>query len=197
MSLADFSTLADAIQSILIGLAVIIGGVWALFRFWSLREAEKANAELKALKKSLEERPTFKVVIEASRLGATGKFPTQLLTKIVVYNLGNRSDVIDWSQSRLLVSKVARFEGGKVEYEIPSYLKPSSPDITLISTSIDPREEESFHILVPVPEPGTYYLEFTANVSARTALQAESIHIDAGLTIGQLLWSADTYVLVE
>lgn len=46
MSLEEFKNLAAGIQSLLIGLAVLVGGVWTMVRFFSMKEVKKARAEL-------------------------------------------------------------------------------------------------------------------------------------------------------
>ena len=46
MNPEKFNNIASGIQSLLLALAVIIGGVWTLYTFSSLKQVEKAKAEL-------------------------------------------------------------------------------------------------------------------------------------------------------
>ena len=68
MTLEDFNNLAAGIQSLLVGLAVLVGGGWALFRFFSLKEIKKATADLEKAKRDLQQRGHLQVEMHATQI---------------------------------------------------------------------------------------------------------------------------------
>ena len=105
MSLNDFAMLAEAVQSLIVSVAVVIGGGWALYQFVSLNSIAKSKAELESIKRSLSKRAVIETVIEhqifAHPTIDTGKC---LLCTVYLKNIGSRLELIDESKTALVAT---------------------------------------------------------------------------------------------
>ncbi|MCA1634468.1 MAG: hypothetical protein LC802_12430, partial [Acidobacteria bacterium] len=114
MDLNDFKNLAEAFQAIAIGLAVIIGGIWAFYRFWSLQEMGRARWELEKLQKSLTERATINVSLFARSETNPGGSGYYIEVAASLTNIGNRTEVLNWSDGGVFTAPVLGRDKGNV-----------------------------------------------------------------------------------
>ena len=70
MDFEDFKNLAAGVQSCFVALAVLVGGTWALCRFFLLKDIERARAEVEKSRKELSERGHLQVKLTVTP-GAT------------------------------------------------------------------------------------------------------------------------------
>jgi len=194
MPLQDFSTIASAIESILVGLAVICGGIWAIFRFGSLREAKKARAELDILKKSLEEEACIEAKIAASRIGSPSEFPAQLLVDISLTNSGNYPEIIEWGKAKIIIRKFTGIENKKIQYSDPLELE---IDSMWEYTIIDPKGTEVLPHLALIEESGTYHISFEVTTSPKVKDTPTVKPFEQETKNQRLYWGASTIILVE
>jgi hypothetical protein len=115
MNAETFSEIASGIQSLVVAAAALAGGVWALYRFGSLKEVEKARAELERVGKSLLERGIFDIQVKAKQLSAVANSHCYVVVNAVVHNSGNRTEVIDWSKSGIYVTHVSSDAHGHLQ----------------------------------------------------------------------------------
>ena len=159
MGLEDFKNLAAGIQSLLVGLAVLIGGGWALFRFFSLREVKKATAELEKMKRDLQQRGHLQIEMKASQIFSSDYIEKYINVSLLISNVGNRSEVIRWLDSKFSASPVSRGVNGEVKLGEPIWAQVYSQHFKLEASTIDPGTSESYALLIPVGSDGVYLLE--------------------------------------
>lgn len=158
MSLEDFKNIADGVQSLIVSIGVLIGGAWALFRFRTLKDIEKARADLEKLKRDLLERGHLKVQMEASQFDAPDGSVQYINIILTITNVGNRTEIIRWLDSKVGAALVVRDDGSvRLGPEIRAQI--ISLYMNLSASTIDPGNTEQYGFLVPIENVGTYFLE--------------------------------------
>ena len=195
MSITDFKDLADAIQSIVLTLAVVIGGLWTAYRFWSLQEIRKAKAELIGLQKTLTERGTLSISIEANsvkRLDGNGYY---INVKASFTNVGNQTEVLKWSEGRVQAALVVGESEGEVifgdwvETRLLGRLGPQ------VGATVAPSETIVFPFLIPVLQSGVYYIGLRVPGSPQ---ETEATKRYAGSEPEDVItWASESYLLVN
>jgi len=159
MDIEHFKNLADGIQSIIIALGVLIGGGWALFRFRTLKDIEKAKADLEKLKRDLLERGNLKIEMQASQFDASDGSVQYISITLVITNVGNRTEIIRWSHSKIGAALIECAADGSMRLGGEIRAQVFSLYITLKASTIDPGNSEQYAALIPVEKTGTYFLE--------------------------------------
>jgi hypothetical protein len=197
MNPADFSNVASGIESIALTIAIVVGGVWALYRFGALRAIEKAKADLEATQRKLRERGILNITMEATQLTGQGTSDRRIVVNVTVKNDGNRSEVINWAASFVRVTQVvASREAEALAYGQSLNLLYSTPDGPSISSSVMPAQVRTFPFLALVDGPGTYHLQFVAKVSPAEATISEAEHRAAGTPADEFIWQSASYITV-
>src|SRR6059058_5834445 len=99
MTYPEFVALAGAIQSLFVAAAVLVGGIWTVFRFRALNELARAQAELAQLRDALEREPAITLKVETQVLPAIATLPASIQVIVQLQNLGKAPDVVDWGAS--------------------------------------------------------------------------------------------------
>ena len=115
MELGQFKDLAAGIQSILVAIAVLVGGAWALFRFFSLKEVKKATAELQKIRQELQSRGHLQITIDAKDLHSKEPKSSYINLTLTITNVGNHAEVIRWSESRIVAAPVSQGSEGETQ----------------------------------------------------------------------------------
>ena len=75
MTLAEWKELANIFQAVAVGIAVLAGGGWTLFQYFSLRSIQHAQASLEKTRielerehRALQERGIVDIALEAERI---------------------------------------------------------------------------------------------------------------------------------
>jgi hypothetical protein len=106
MSLADFKDLMAVVQSLILTLAIMVGGVWSLYIFIRLRYIEKAKAELRELEQKTREHAVIEVNLEAVQLDTGDGGPRVISATAVLKNSGNRNIHLDFHEARWNTARV-------------------------------------------------------------------------------------------
>lgn len=192
MTLEDFKDLTASVQSLSIGFAAILGGVWALFRFWTLRESSRAAVELRAKERELRSRSLLNLTIKAEVTADIEGIGRCILISITVSNPGNHAEIIRWQQTRLEVVPILRGRNGTLIFGegVPTLIHRNPA----ISSAIEPGEIQSY-AFTTAAQPGLYRVEFLCAVSVGRS-DVEASHKSAGVPIGDLMYSVATHVEV-
>ncbi|MCZ6690092.1 MAG: hypothetical protein O7H41_10845 [Planctomycetota bacterium] len=196
MTLDQFESLASGIESAAVVLALFAAGTWAYFRFRAFGEAEKAKADLNALKRSLREQSVVNIDLEASRLACSDDLGRWLLVRVTLKNEGNRLEILAPHAERLEVRRVNRrdSEAPSLGDALSGTLSDSNP---LHGHSILPAESISHCFLVPLAENGIYLVSYDAKMSPIEGAKVAREHQEAGHGAGAQFWGSNTYVAVE
>ena len=159
MSFEDYNNFASAIQSLIIAISIIIGGIWAIFRCFSLRALKKAKSEVEKLKKELQERAILNVQINFEILGSLNNRNKSICLTLNLTNEGNRKEVIDLSKSRVLASHITQ-----TDERVPHILNTNdgfllSSLLEMEGITVAPGSTSNISYIVPIEKPGTYLVE--------------------------------------
>jgi hypothetical protein len=196
MPLEDFKNLAAGIQSLLVGVAVLIAGAWTLFRFFSLKEVNKAKAELEKAKRELQQRGQLRVEMRATQIFSSDRAEKYINVSLIVTNLGNRTEVIRWRDSRFSAALVSKGADGALHFGDEIHAHVHSLHVALEASTIDPGVSDTYAFLISVESEGVYFVESSlAGSPAETATAIDAISVVASKP-DLAYWGASMYVSV-
>lgn len=175
-----FSKLCAGIQSIIVSIALVIGGGWTLYSFAASKTSEKAALDIDTAKKTAEKaaldieiakakRPILDVSIDAKALTATdpsdknAKEHSFIRVTVSLKNSGNTQIDIPLQKSRLSVAEVNIVDAGLVADETFTTtehlaISPFSQASLVAGNTIQ------LSYLVNIKKPGLYFVEFAATL---------------------------------
>jgi hypothetical protein len=191
MTFEEFKNLAAGIQSIVIALGFLTGGVWAIFRFRVFKETEKAKAELDKLKREIAERGVIDVKLNPSVIQNDANKYIKL--DMVLENTGNRNEVLDWNLAQVKLARCDWKEDGKRHFCHWQDLLCEFSFGLAGDLVIRPNQVFRFGYISKPISNGVYYIEMNVPTSQETA----SEHIfsaKAGIR-EMILWASNTYIV--
>lgn len=198
-SLADWQLLASTFQGFAAGAAVLVGAIWALFRFWSLREIAQAKLKLEKDYRELKERqPVINLTMKAEQVcmqGGNSFFITALVT---AKNNGTNIARIAYEDDPPLgvFSTVFPPDGPPTfQEQLREHVRSAkNPNNFAKTTIIRPGQVQEIPFLIKVPSPGWYFLAFRAVQSARD----RELLKEAGVPDDRIVvWTAKQYIQVH
>jgi hypothetical protein len=198
MTLADFKDLTEAIQALVVTAAVLAGGVWALYRFWSLKELDKAKAELQKISHEIERSGTLNFSLTARpihpREGIPGYF---VQVDVLITNVGRKTEALDLAQGFLYTAPVIGAAKNTVDFGEGFHTRLTGWKEAPETASFAPGEVKLVPFLVPVADPGLYYIAIFIMGSPEEARRTTEEFRRAGVREITLAWGAVTYVVVN
>jgi hypothetical protein len=194
MSAETFNQIASAVQSLVLAIAVLVGGGWALYTFIRLRQVDRARAELEQARRDLLQRAIIDVSVKASQMASEPNSPKYLLVEVSLVNKGSRTEVLDWYESGCQASMVLGHGDNGLDFGQPVAGKYVAKGLAVLSTTVLPGGNRVLTFLLPVPDGGIYHVEFWGALSHDEAELSSAEH--AAETGDQLLWSTSTLVSV-
>ncbi|MFC1523592.1 hypothetical protein ACFL6N_02250 [Thermodesulfobacteriota bacterium] len=192
MTLCDFENLAGGIQSIVIALGLLTGGLWALFRFQAFRETEKARAELNKLKREIVERGVIKITLNPSVIKSDTKKYIKL--DMEVKNTGNRNELLDWNNGSIKLVRCKWKEDGACQFCDWQDLFFEFTKGVPANTLIRPNQVSSFGYISKSITCGIYNVEAIIPGSPETITEHMNSVTDDTI---EVLWVANTYIEVN
>ena len=163
----------SGIHYVVISLAIIIGGVWALYTFNALQMASnaelqlnKANEELKQIKEQIKGTDSSSIAINVIPL----KTQLGMIVNVTIKNNGKRPLSFDTSKGAVIIYKVSA-NGDKVEQSesfMPNLYTvlrdkegdPESKSKSLSKTHVLIGAEKTLSYIVGLKKTGVYYITF-------------------------------------
>lgn len=163
----------SGIHYVVISLAIIIGGVWALYTFNALQMASnaelqlnKANEELKQIKEQIKGTDSSSISINVTPL----KTQLGMIVNVTIKNNGKRPLSFDTSKGAVIIYKVSA-NGDKVEQSesfMPNLYTvlrdkegdPESKSKSLSKTHVLIGAEKTLSYIVGLKKTGVYYITF-------------------------------------
>ena len=197
MTYEEFAHLTAGLQAICIAVAVFVGGVWAVYRFYTLGDIAKARAELEKLRMEVSERGILRVELSPSQVGSGVNEELYINIALNLVNVGNCIEVVNWADSKVGVARVVGCgENSSPVLDTPIYAKPLSIFMDMAGSTIDPGSSDKYGFLVPVEEPGVYLVDALIVGSPREMSTAAEAAASAGfgpVLSGTIGWQACTY----
>ncbi len=172
MSPEDFRNYAQGGQTILLGIAIISGGIWGLFRYLKHRESAKATtdlekailelqkveADLTKAKRELEETPFLQL---ESNCDLVAPKPDQLFIQVVtnLKCIGTKNVLLDFSRCRVTAAGVVKAPDGTCTVGTPTEGGRFRHGVVTTSLALIPGESAKLSQIVPVEQPGLYVVE--------------------------------------
>jgi len=198
MSLADWEHLAKIFQGFATGAAIIFGALWALFRFWSLREIKQAKLRIKKEQRELQEQPIINLTMTTKQVSVEGDDGLYISVSVIAKNSGTQ------------IARMA-YEGHPaigvflIEYSIdgePTFHKKQALHVRLASdpnefaktTIVRPGQTQEIPFLIKLTSPGLYFISFRAVLSEHD----RKLLLEAGVPKHRIVsWTAKQYLSVQ
>lgn len=155
-----FKNVTEGLKNIILGLAILIGGGWALFEFDVLKKTENAELELQQLKDKLERKHNITIAIEVDDDALIDTKPFQLLGVAKLHNKGRKYATLHVSPNTITAAKVTFNDDGVISYgETHRYtVETQLADIKYISLLPDASAEVPF--IFQLDQAGIYSILF-------------------------------------
>lgn len=174
-----FKNIAQGVQAIAIVVAIVIGGIWALYQFRTLRAIDKAYADLDKSRAEVEKTRVDveriqQLLLDRGVINISCKpyyYETEnsiryIGLNLVVENCGTRHEVINWTESIYLAAPVITNPDGSIgKGEIIKGLIFSLVEEMSKYSALNPGEKQEFPVLFPIEKHGLYSLEVCLKAS--------------------------------
>jgi hypothetical protein len=195
MTLDHFKDFSAGLESLAIVIATFLGGGWALYQFFSLRALDKAKVDLEKARMDLVQRGILVIDLAAESFQGNGSY--FLHVQVVIRNIGNRSETIDWKKTVLFARRFYRAEGDKLGAADQMLMASQASDLK--STIFEPGYTLSQSFLILIPQPGVYSIEFITQASPTESadlfkdMEKSGVKVAAG---SSLAWEANKFVSI-
>ena len=179
---------SEAIKNIVVAAAVVIGGAWTLYTFWSLQSSHKAAAELEELNTRIFRQPVLQIEFNIEQKSLANDPSNYLTGYVYIKNIGKRNAMLKFKNdnppfSATQVSFDSSGEpllGKKYAQYPPKYA----------GYSIRVGDSEKIPFFLRVGDPGLYFVDFDVKVSEQP--------VDGdGESSDLLSWSSSKYIEVK
>lgn len=185
-----FKNVTAGIQSLVVSIALAIGGIWTIYTFGLLEDVESVN-----------------LVIEAQQIAVPLGNRPAVLVIVTAENNGSRSVTLDLSQEPLLIQKLVTHESGKLV--ATKTWKPRSysgftekPDVHgfYSGQGVPARSTKKISFYQELEAPGLYFVTFRAPIGDSSKQDRSFNDKQAALRLGVESrgdeWAISTYFSV-
>jgi hypothetical protein len=186
-----FQQLTSGLQNIVVTLAVLVGGIWTLYTFQTLKTREKAKLDLEIAEYR---RAALDIAIKAdyvdqSQDPASGK-SRFIAATVTLTNRGVVHADINVSGESLIVQRFENSPEGPRPVERGGF---QPLGVQGAGGVVRPNATAEYAYLIPVSGPGIYLLSFRATADERSTTD---LKVDvAKPEITKVVWSADKIVI--
>lgn len=190
MTLEEFKILSSSIQSLCIALAVLVGGFWALYRFFSLKSIEAARLELAKSKKELSSQAILDVGMKAE---AIPSMDGAAIINVTIKNIGSKDETIDTVKSSVYIGTI-----DDINDDTSSIAKKHEGKHLLIDTYnyfqvISPGEIRTIPYLVTGLEDKVYLITSHLVASKELSEHHEAVALESGLTAQYIHFGSELF----
>ncbi|WP_438404315.1 hypothetical protein [Aeromonas hydrophila] len=191
MTILEIKNLAAAFQSISLVIAIVIGGGWALFQFFSMRNIEKAQAELKKLQHETNVHGVIELSIIAKYLSS---YEDLVVIKVSLKNIGVNPECINLKKSQVVLAPIGHenFNAQSVESEIHAIHQ--GVDHINSFMIVNPGEEISLKYLASNVSHPLYLVQAMFSGSILETDYQTKIAAQSGLEADIVIWACSDYI---
>ena len=191
--------IAAAMQSVVVALALVVGGIWTLITFSALGESRKAHLEVAELEGKLRRQAAVEIRVDASQDSLPGDPGRYIFSVVSIVNSGSRAVNLSFppdgpfSVHQLQIDQ----DGSKrptfaVYDQVQSYRKTSV--VPMLGVVVRPGAVYSVPFVTRVPEAGLYVVSFYSETPPAEA----DVAIEAGVPPGDPLeWEGKRLLIVR
>ena len=187
-----FRNLSGGVQSLVLTIAIIVGGLWTLFTYDALRQAERARAEYEKLQKDLKERRAIVINMEPTQVSIPGDPARYIAARLRFENMGNQTEVIYWPPNPFNVSRIWIDDHGSFQLKQLRGVRVEAPVGSEAGLRLMPRVAVNRMFLARVDRPGLYYLELDVEASSEEQAEARKEGVLARVT-----WKEVAHIVVK
>ena len=172
MTFEEFRNLAQGIQAIFIIIGAIIASVWALYTFRSTQtvkkssvelnklnaDIDKSRTELAKLKNEQDSTPMVSVELAPCLLGSIEENDLHIRLKIHLKNIGNTSESVDWTKSKIMAAIVESVVDAKLNLSSAIHGAIGQIEINTKGLFLWPGETSLDEFLIPISEHNIYVI---------------------------------------
>ena len=194
-----FQKIAAGIQSLLVSIALLVGGGWTLYAFTSQLQIENSRAQLAKLKRELSESPRLELDLTVSSLSVSRSSKHRYFEcRLTVKNVGTKSTVMKFSEKSIVLSQVKLLGRGELQWKIAQNLVVPTLGVDgaqsdLASLVVHPGTKNEATWVIEIDSPGLYVLGVQSERSRSETKEAQ----DAGIPESNVVWGTNRYFLVE
>lgn len=185
-----FQKIASGIQSYMLTLAIVVGGIWTAVQFNALKQRDIAVQQLESLKKAA----ALSVQFELAATPWDGhKGGTCVMVTARFTNQGSGSTTANWPEFPLTASPVKFDTKGAILFGSPIHARFLTPRGTrVLRTLMLPKATTLVPFLICLPNDGLYLFEvgFTENRKEQLSHTAEGL-------LPTNIWSENFYVSIN
>ncbi len=187
--LRDF---ANFFKDIIFTLGIIIGGIWAYFKFRKLNVYKESILKIEELEKKLKEQPIVQTSIEASfKILGNDKY---IIGEVLMINSGNRNTFLDFNDSICTASEVSYNEVEKNYFG-----KEFSGYINYDTYVLKAGNQINIPFIIKVDNADIYLIDFWINVPKKELKLYREIYNDLGVRrkAETVYWGTQKYIVQE
>ena len=198
-TLKDWALLANIFQGFATGLAILTGAIWAVFRFWSLREIAQAKLKLEKETREIKERqPVIDLTMKVEQPAEQNGDCFFLIAQVLAKNNGTKTARLAYEGKTPLGVFSIQFQpdGQPIfqEQQREHVRLASNPTKFASTTIVRPGQVQEIPFLIKVSTPGWYFLAFRAVQSS----EDRALLKEAGVPDSRIVsWTAKRYVQVS
>ena len=178
----------EAIKNIVVAVAVVIGGVWTLYTFWSLQSSNRAAAELEELNSRIFRQPVLQIDFDIKQESLSNDPSNYISGYVNIKNIGKRNALIKFiNNNPPFTASEVTFDsaggpvlGNKYGQYPPKYA----------GYSVRVGDTEKIPFFLRVGKSGLYFVDFEVQVSEH--------QIDGkGESVETMSWASSEYIEVK
>jgi hypothetical protein len=190
LTFEEFKNLSSSIQSISIAIAVLVGGFWALYRFFSLKSIETASLELEKSKKELTSQAVLDVRMNAE---AVPSMKGAAIINITIRNIGSKDETIDTVASTVYLAVVDNISDDVSSLRKKHEAKHLSIDTYNYFVIVSPGEVKTIPYLVTGLEDKVYLITSNLVASKELSDHHEAVALNSGLTAEYISFGGELF----
>ncbi len=186
----------SGIESLVVVLAIIFGGIWTLIIFGPFQQVRRAKAELTAIEQKIKEQAVIHITIDAVQASLPNDPSFFISITVNLYNEGTRIAALVHLKSRpLSVASFSFKDDGELELRNTIRVPVPTGSPPWLGTALLPGDSGQIPFFVRLKEPGLYMLQFST--------QANPVERDLALEAGELedtipvAWEARKFFVVH
>lgn len=187
--LKDF---ASIFKDVIFTLGIIIGGIWAYFKFRKLNNYKESILKIDELEKRLKEQPIVRTSIEAS-LKTVGDYRC-ILGEISMINSGNRTTHLEFHDSICLATDVST---NGIEETL--FGKEFNGYINYDSFILQAGSQINIPFIIPVNKGAIFLIDFWIVIPPNDKELYQEFYNNMGVRrkAGKIFWGTQKYVTTE
>ena len=192
-----FSQISSGIQSGVVSLAVIVGGIWTLYSFNAQLQVENARAQLTKLKREIDSESKIEISLETKQLRGKGR-EKLIFGTLMLKNSGTENTALVVADTPIQIFSVSFDQDGVEQWKLVRLLPMRQSDKTIYGAiALHAGSQVSRSFITPAPATGVYAVKFSASRSATEIGRLKAMGAPETDLANRAEWGFHTYLSVD